>query len=255
MAAAVLKIDARRTKILEILDQEGRVTVAQLSQMLGATPVTIRSDLDALESSGYLDRIPGGAMPKTRMQPQMPGIRNLPQKQVIAAAAAEAIHDGDTLFMNSGTTTREVALALKKHRNLSVVTNSIAVASELSGTPTFRVILLGGEVNAQYGFTCGGDAQEQMRKYKADYAILSLDGVSAEDGLTTYHADEAIIDRIMAERSKQTIIVADHSKIGYGGFSMIGPLTETQILITDSGADPQVLEAIREAHMQVICAD
>lgn len=255
MAAAGLKIDARRTKILEILEREGRVTVARLSQMLGATPVTIRSDLGALETSGYLDRIPGGAMLKTRIQAQRLGVRNLLQKQAIAAAAAAVIHDGDTLFLNSGTTTREVALALKKHRNLNIVTNSVAVASELSSMPSFRVILLGGEFNEQYGFTCGGDAQEQMQKYKADYSILSPDGVSPEDGITTYHADEAIIDQIMAARSKQTIVVADHSKVGYGGFSKIGPLSETQILITNSGADAEILEAIRAAHVQVICAE
>lgn len=254
MAAAGLKLDARRAKILEILEQEGRVSVTRLSQMLGATPVTIRSDLDALESSGSLERIPGGAMPKARTQAQLSYVRNLPQKQAIAAAAAAVIHDGDTLFINSGTTTLEVALALKQRRNLNIVTNSIAIASELSGTPTFRVILLGGEVNEQYGFTCGGDAQEQLRKYKADYAILSPDGVSPEDGVTTYHADEAIIDQIMAARSKQTMIVADHSKVGYGGFSMVVPLVETQILITDSGADVQILDALRAAHMQVICA-
>ena len=254
MASAGLKIDTRRKKILELLEREGKVTVAGLSAELGATVVTIRSDLSALEENGYLERIPGGALLKAHLRPQMSGGVNLPEKQAIAAATAGLIRDGDTLFINSGTTTREVALALKQHRNLNVVTNSVAVASELSGIPTFRVILLGGELNSQYLFTCGGDAQEQLQKYQADYAILSLDGVSVENGITTYHADEAIIDRMMVERAQKTLIVADHTKLGHAGFSLICPLQQVHTLLTDTCCNPETLEAIREQKVRVITA-
>ena len=255
MAANSLKIDARRRQILELLERDGRVSVAQLSQLFGTTPVTIRSDLDALEENGYLERIQGGAIRKLRMQPQLPAGSRLLEKRAIAAAAAARIHDGDTLFLNSGTTTREVALALRQHRGLNIVTNSVSVASELSGIPTFRVILLGGELNTQYLFTCGGDAQEQLQKYQADYAILSLDGVSVEHGITTYHADEAIIDRLMVERAHRTLIVADHTKMGHAGFSLICPLQQVHTLITDDACDPAVAEAIRATPVQIVLAE
>lgn len=254
MASEALKIDARRQQILELLARDGKVSVAQLSEAFGTTPVTIRSDLDALERTGYLERVQGGAIVKTRVAAQATSIVNLKEKQAIATAAAAQIHDGDTLFINSGTTTREVAVALKRHRNLNVVTNSIAVASELSGIPTFRVILLGGELNAQYAFTCGGDAQEQLLKYQADCAILSLDGISAESGITTYHADEAIIDRMMVERAQKTLIVAIHTKMGRAGFSHISPLQQVHTVITDAGCDPARLEEIRAAQVRVILA-
>lgn len=254
MASAGLKIDVRRKKILELLDRDGKVSVAQLSELLGATAVTIRSDLNALEESGYLERVSGGAILNTQLRPQTISGSNLPEKQAIASAVARDIHDGDRLFINSGTTTREVALALKQHRNLNVVTNSVAVASELSGIPTFRVILLGGELNTQYLFTCGGDAQEQLQKYQADYAILSLDGVSVENGITTYHADEAIIDRMMVEKAKKTLIVADHTKIGHAGFSLICPLQQVHTLFTDMHCDPEILEAIRSQEIHVVTA-
>ena len=203
MAPSGLKIDTRRKQILELLERDGRVSVTRLSQELGATAVTIRSDLSALERDGYLERIQGGAIRKMRIQPQRPVGSNLPEKQAIAAVTARIIQNGDTLFLNSGTTTHQLAMALKEHRNLNVVTNSVAVAAELSAIATFHVILLGGELDPQYLYTSGGDAQEQLRKYQADYAILSLDGVSVENGITTYHADEAIIDRMMVEQAKK----------------------------------------------------
>jgi DeoR/GlpR family transcriptional regulator of sugar metabolism len=244
MAPSGLKIDTRRKRILELLERDGRVSVTRLSEELGATAVTIRSDLNALERNGYLERIQGGAIRKMRIQPQRPVGTNLPEKQAIAAATAKIIQNGDTLFLNSGTTTHQLAIALKEHRNLNVVTNSVAVAAELSTIATFRVILLGGELDPQYLYTCGGDAQEQLQKYQADYAILSLDGVSAESGITTYHADEAIIDKMMVEKAKKTLIVADHTKIGYAGFSLICPLHQVDTVITDDQCDPDIVQSI-----------
>ena len=248
MAPSGLKIDTRRKQILELLERDGRVSVTRLSQELGATAVTIRSDLSALERDGYLERIQGGAIRKMRIQPQRPVGSNLPEKQAIAAVTARIIQNGDTLFLNSGTTTHQLAMALKEHRNLNVVTNSVAVAAELSAIATFHVILLGGELDPQYLYTSGGDAQEQLRKYQADYAILSLDGVSVENGITTYHADEAIIDRMMVEQAKKTLIIADHTKIGHAGFSQ-----QVDTVITDDRCDQAIIEPIA-AQASVITA-
>lgn len=253
--AAGLKIDARRKRIQELLEQQGQVNVAQLSASLGATMATIRSDLRALEEEGYAERIQGGAILKTRFQPPAAEPVRLAEKRAIAQAVAEVIQNGDTLLINAGTTTREIALALKKHRGLNIVTNSIAVAMELSGLPTMRVVLLGGELNTQYAFTCGGDAQEQLRKYQADYTILSLDGVSAEGGVTTYHADEAIIDRLMVERAEKTLVAADHTKLGRAGFSIICPLERIHMLVTDSGCEPELAERLRGGGIRVLCAE
>lgn len=252
MPTTGLKIDARRRHIRELLERTGQVSVSQLSAELGTTAVTIRSDLAALEQEGTARRIPGGAVLSARLAPAVAGGGNREEKQAIARAAAELIQNGDTLFLNAGTTTREVALALRNHRNLNVVTNSLAVATELSGLPTFRVILLGGELNTQYAFTCGGDAQEQLEKYQADYAILSLDGVSPERGITTYHADEAIIDRLMVERASKTLVAADHTKLGRAGFSLICPLEQVHTLVTDSGCDPSQAELIRKTGVRVL---
>lgn len=135
-------------------------------------------------------------------------------------------------------------MELKKHKNLSVVTNSISVAIELGAHPTFRVLLLGGDINAQYSFTYGTDAQEQLKKYRADYAILSMDGI-CPNGITTYHAEEARMDLLMIERSKQTIIAAESRKNWPGGLFPCLRRSHVDCLVTDSGADPAIAAKLR----------
>ena len=253
MANGPLKIDARRQEILAILAREGKVSVSRLSERFDTTPVTIRSDLSALELAGRLERVQGGAIPKAGARADQP-VAQAAEKQAIGEKTAALIREGDTLFINSGTTTRAVAAALKGHRNLNIVTNSVAVASELTGVNDFRVILLGGEMNVRYAFTCGGDAQEQLMKYQADYAILSVDGVSGENGITTYHGEEAIIDRLMMERAQKTVIPAVNTKIGRTGFSHIAALDQVYAVVTEEGCDAAGMEEIQAAGVKVILA-
>ena len=247
--AGELKIDVRRKKILEILRRDGQVRVAHLSETLGATVVTIRSDLDALEQDGYLERTQGGAIQTMKnyynLEFQRRKQEHMENKNAIAAAAAGLVRDGDTLFLNSGTTTYFAAVELKQRKNLNVVTNSISVAVELGGLPTFRVILLGGDISAQYSFTYGEDVKEQISRYRANWAILSVDGIQPGAGITTYHAEESVIDRIMMERAQTPIIVADSSKLGRESFSRISALTAQTILITDQNANPDITAQIR----------
>ena len=238
MAGRKLRINARRDMIMELLESQGRVSVAQLSKEFSTTEVTIRNDLSSMEKDGLLMRVQGGAV----MIPKSPeadaldvNIPNLEQKKVIAKAVADLIRDGDTLFVNCGSTTQCVAEALKCRKNLNVVTNSIPVATILADVPTIRVLLLGGEMNAQYGFTYGANAQEQLGQYQAGWAILSVDGVSIPGGITTYHAEEAILDRMMIDGAAHALIVADSTKMGRTGFSRICECDEKLTVITNGG--------------------
>ncbi len=259
MAAGKLKIDIRRQAILQELNENGRVFVTELSQKLGATPVTIRTDLDTLAMEGRLERIQGGAIsvnPKGNHQ-NGEDARNIvcwEEKKAIAQEVAARIQDGDTLFINSGTTSLAVAQALSKKRRLNVVTNSLAVAGCLARVKTIRVILLGGEYNTDYAFTYGGDAMEQLQRYQSEWSILSVDGVDSAEGLTTYHAEEALIDKMMMSRAHRVIIVADHRKIGKAGFSRIQEVNERLCLITDSGCDQSVLSQLEQTGMNVCIA-
>lgn len=250
------RIDIRRKKILALLEREGQVRVSRLSDLLDTTVVTIRSDLDALEKEGYLERVQGGAVLTANnfynLDFQARKQKNVEYKKAIAAATAELVQDGETLMLNSGTTTYFTAVELKKRKNLNIVTNSISVAVELGAVPGFRVILLGGEINAQYAFLYGADAQEQLGRYKADKAILSLDGVSQAYGLTTYHAEEAVIDRCMMERARQTLVVADYSKFGHESFSFVATAEQADVWVTNDCVNDPDSETLIKCGMQVI---
>lgn len=252
-----LKIDIRRNKILQQLRTEGIVSVSQLSEMLDATTVTIRSDLTALEEEGYLVRVQGGAV-----LPSKAGAVRIPrdihiscqkEKEAIAVTVAGLISDGSTLFINSGTTTECIAHALRNKSNLNVVTNSLAVATCLGDTPSIRVVLLGGEINAQYGFTYGGDAQEQLSRYQADWVILSCEGISQPNGITTRHVEESVIDRLMMSSAKQVLLAADHRKLGHVGFAQVCQC-KALTLVTDTRADKEELHALSDCGIRIIQA-
>lgn len=228
------KIVQRRNAILDVLHKEKKVYIADLSERLGASLVTIRTDLDALASEGQLVRMAGGAiLPASSNEQSHRLIENYEQKQEIAQSVATLVQDGDTLFLNSGTTTLLVAEALKNKRNLSVVTNSLSVATTLGAIPSFRVILLGGAINTQYSFTYGADTQEHLNRFGADWAVLSVDGVSESGEISTCHAEEAIIDRIMIARAKKVLIVADNTKIGRTGFSYVSRCDDKIKILTN----------------------
>ena len=256
MSVEKLKIDARRGKIIDILNRSGQVRISQLSKQLNATPVTIRSDLNALERDGYLERVQGGAVQTALNCFNREFLRkkheNAAAKKRIAKAAASLIHDGDTVLINSGTTTYFTAVELKNKRNLRIVTNSLTVALELGSMPTFNVILLGGEINSHDSFTYGNDVVEQLKRYRANYAILSIDGVCDSGRVTTLHAEEALVDRTMIERANETIIVADGEKLGREGFTHVCDLSEGNRLVTEKGMNPQFIKKMREKNIRVV---
>ena len=249
------KLDARRERILELLNQTGKVRVQTLSKKLGASEVTIRNDLSILEKNGYLERVPGGAVQTMKnyynMNLQQRRNENVAAKQAIASMTSTLINDGDTLFLNSGTTTYFTALDLKRFKNLKIVTNSISVAMELADVPTHHVILLGGMVNPRYSFTHGVDVLNELRRYKADKAILSVDGVCSL-GVTTYHSEEAEVSKMMLERARVGIIVADHTKIGRESFLLISELTAGHYLVTNQCEASELISEIREMGITVL---
>jgi len=251
-----LKIDKRRKLITEFIAQKGEVRVSELSEKFGTTGVTIRSDLAALEDSGYLKRVPGGAIHNVNnffnLNFFQRNQHNAEFKFEVGKTVSELVHDRETLFINSGATTYYTAVALKKHKNLCIVTNSISIAVELGAHQNFRVILLGGKLNPQYAFTYGADAIEQLRKYKADVTILSIDGIHPEARFTTYHTEEAVIDREMISRSRRCIIASDYKKIGHESFYRVDDVPDSATVVTNKCIDPDVLSKFRSKGFNIV---
>lgn len=251
-----ISIDDRRKKILELLDKTGKVKVSELSRIFNISEVTIRLDLTELEKGNLLERIHGGAVSTNKAYYNLNFDERIKkyedEKREIAKAAASLVEDHDTILINSGTTTFFIAQELKRLKSLTVVTNSLIVAQELAQIQNFNVILLGGNFNNQYQFTYGDDAVRQIQKYKTDKLILSVDGVSADFGLTTHHHQEAEVNRMMMERVNQVVIVADYSKIGRENFATISSLENVDMLITNSNANADELNNIKTKGIHVV---
>ncbi|RCX19979.1 DeoR family transcriptional regulator [Anaerobacterium chartisolvens] len=250
-----MSVDDRRKKILELLNREGKVKVVDLSRLFGISEVTIRNDLSELENTGVLERVHGGAVSTGKAYYNMSFHdrmkTNEDEKRKIAIEVASLISDGDTVMINSGTTTLFTVQELKGLKNLTIVTNSLSVAEEIGHFSNIHVILLGGNFNPQYQFTYGDDTINQLKRYKADKLILAADGVSVEEGITTYHHLEVEVNRQMIARVNKTIVVVDYTKIGRAGFARIDSLDSIDLLVSNQNSNQNEIALIREKGIEI----
>lgn len=246
----------RKNKILELLKKNGSVKVTELSSLFNISEVSVRNYLDDMEKKGLLSRVHGGAIssykPYYSMNMSQRMETNQLKKKRIAEMAAQMVKPNDTIMLNSGTTTLLVFRALPSDYNLNIVTNSIAIALEASDNPNFNVILAGGAVNTKYQFTFGFDAAAQLKNYHADKLILSVDGIDAENGFTTYYDKEAYIDQIMIEQSKICIVVADTSKFERTAFSKISAPTIADYIVTNDSLDKKIYAQFKKMDIDIV---
>lgn len=251
-----MDIEERRRTILEILNTKEKVRVNELAKLFATSEVTIRCDLTELENEGLLERVHGGAVGTYKtyvnMSFQERAKTRESEKRTIAQYAASLISDGDTVSMNSGSTIYYVAQELSGKKSLSVVTNSILNLQQIDFKRNQRVILLGGNFDEQNQFTYGDDALQQLCRYRTDKFIMSVDGISLEEGITTYSYLEAEVNRRMMERAKTTIVVCDYTKIGRSSFSFISKVENAGLVITNKEADEEEIRRIRETGVNVV---
>lgn len=248
--------EQRKQKILDILKEQDSVRVSSLSRLFGVSEVTVRSYLEDLEKKGLLSRVHGGAVSSYKPYYSMNLNQRLETNQHAKVAIAEKvsalIQPNDTVMLNAGTTTLLVFRKFPADYNLSIVTNSISIALEAAGNPNYSVILVGGSVNTKYQFTYGNDAVRQLKKYHADKLILSVDGISAEQGFSTYYNQEATVDMAMLEQSDCCIIAADHSKFGHSAFAKISDLSVADYIVTGGQISSELAEILEEKGVTVL---
>ena len=221
---------SRANRIMEQLRRSGMVQAAQISQLLQVSLVTIRKDLQRMENEGLLRRTHGGAVLLSAETTQEPRFAAMER---IAERVAQEIRAGDCVIMNAGNTTLLTARKLRSRKNITIITNSVAIARELVNRRGIRLIFLGGEVNGDAVFTYGYDALTQLEQYKANKLILSSSGISCAAGLTTRHMEAADLMRKMIDRTQTVIAVADDTKIGFESFSHVGDLHAVDMLVTN----------------------
>jgi DeoR family transcriptional regulator, aga operon transcriptional repressor len=247
--------EERRRAIVEMLQQEGRVLVRDLSKRFHTSLITIRKDLEFLHHQGQLERTHGGALPvKTGAlmdsSLQEKERHHHKEKLRIAAAAVQMIAKGQVIILDSGTTTTALARACRHLKNLTIITNATNIAAELADSQV-EVILTGGVLRRNSYSLVGPLAEESLRKLSADLLFLAVDGFDVRYGLTTPNLLEARVNRAMAESARRTIVVCDSSKFGRRSLSLILPTSAVHETITDKNIPARDLKALREAEIEV----
>lgn len=248
----------RHQQILARARAEGRVDVTALADELDVTPETIRRDLTALERHGLVRRVHGGAIPVERLGFE-PGIADREgllagEKERIAKAALDELPDGGAVIFDAGTTTVRLAELLPTDRELTVVTHALPVATVLATRPGITLHLVGGTVRGRTLAAVGTWAVRALADIHADVAFVGTNGLSVEHGLTTPDLAEATVKRALVTNARRTVVLADHTKLGRVDFAHVVPLSAVDTLVTDTGAEPELVDEIEAAGTRVVRA-
>lgn len=251
----------RLSALLELLVADGKIDVETSAEHFSVSAATIRRDLDYLADQQLLSRTHGGAVPNTTsydLPLRYKAVDHGEAKARIAQRAVEMLWPGCTVSLNGGTTTVEVARAIpgsvSLHHGVTVVTNAINIATELTVRPFIKIMVCGGVARPQSYELVGAMASETLSQLTPDICFLGATGLDPVAGITTYDEAEAAINRVMVQQAKRTVVVIDSSKLGTVGFSRICHVHEVNTVLTDSDAAPTMIETLRAAGVEVILA-
>ncbi len=246
----------RRQNILKILQKNNSVSVKELSQQFDVSRATIRNDLSDLEKKGLIKRTYGGAILdkefgsvqeyETRM------VDNIEKKSRIGKKAASLVEDKSTLMIDTGTTTLQAVKALDFNKDLTVITDSLPINRLLMNETGMEIFLLGGKISRTNQHAYGELAEENLKKFRARLSILGIMGVHPEQGFTEAERPAANIKKGMLESSQKSIVIADSTKFSTVSLVPVAGFKEVDVLITDSGADEEILADIEESGVNVI---
>lgn len=247
----------RRERIIEIVENKGKVFVNELiKNFKGVSPASLRRDLRILESQGIIERSYGYVQLTKRDLP-IPSLErkmkiNVEEKKRIAKAILELIEEGDTLFLDTGSTLVYIAKELRVLKGIMVITNSIPVIKELERSPYIKIIGIGGVYQFNEQCFVGSTAEEYVSRYKVDKAIIGADGFSFEEGVTSHDPENAGVTKLMVENAGTVIVAADYTKIGVRGVVPIAPIEEIDIVVTNKELEPEKVSMLESNGIKVI---
>jgi DeoR/GlpR family transcriptional regulator of sugar metabolism len=254
--------EERLLRIVELVNRRGKCTVAELTDALGVSPVTVRRDLERLEEKKLLLRTHGGAMVWQDSLWEGAHERSFSEKkeefaeekEKIAEAAAALVQEGEAVLLTPGTTNTLLAAKLARRKGLTIVTNASNLVSHLGGQTDNEFILIGGNLRPKSYALVGPLAEQALSNLRVDKLFLGVDGLDIEHGLTTPNLAEASVNRRMMAVAKMVIVVADHSKFRRVTFSHIAPLKEVHAIVTDRQPSAAETNKIREFGISLILA-
>jgi DeoR/GlpR family transcriptional regulator of sugar metabolism len=244
-----LYLEERRREIIKRVNQDGRVSVAELSQQFGVSEVTIRSDLQALAERNR------GAVPLTgsllELSLALRRQRQVQEKRRIGAVGAALVTNGDAIFLDSSSTALAIAQHFKNHRHLTIVTNSLAVAQEMLNAPGVTVVMPGGTLRRETASLIGINDLEMLRQFNIQKGFFGAHGLNIPEGLTDVSAGEADVKRPLVALCRQVIAVLDATKWGRVGLASFARLDELDCVITDAQAPSDLVQQVRSWGVEV----
>jgi DeoR family transcriptional regulator of aga operon len=249
-------LEERRQHILSIIRQEGRVLVSEVSDALDISRITIRKDLDELESKGLVQRTHGGALAPQKGALLDPSLeekqhQQFKEKRRIAEAAITLVKEEQCVLLDSGSTTTAVARALRAFSRLTIVTNAVNIAGELADTD-FEVILTGGTLRRNSFSLVGPLAEDVLKEIHADILFLGVDGFDAKIGLTTPNFLESRVNRAMIKAARRVVAVCDSTKFTRRSLAIIAPPSAVHTVITDTMLPKEDEETLRNAGIELM---
>ncbi len=246
----------RQASIENYLRKEGYAQVEELSRLLDVSPITIRRDLDLLEKTGLVERSHGGARFRNFLHRESlyeeKGRAHQEEKAAIGQKIASLIQPGETIFINSGSTTRYVAAALRDRKDIRIITNNITILQVLGAGDGPEVILPGGFYRHQSQCLVGEETLEFLRRVFVDRAVIGTDGLSLENGLTSPVAQEAAVTRTMVEQCQGEVIVgADSSKMGRISHFKTVELGRVDLVVTDGFLDASLRAGLERIGVKI----
>lgn len=249
--------EERKTLIIEYINRRKKATVQELCDSFSVSSATIRNDLRELEKTKQILRTHGGAIlpAKAGFEPlaNEKGVQNLEAKRSIADCALGMIDSGDTIILDTGSTTIELAKILFKKSNITVVTNDLAIAMILEDHPTAQIILVGGKVRKQFHSTVGTYGKDILRGLSVDKAFMGANSFSLEKGASTPDLQQAEMKSQMIAISTKVVLLIDRTKFGRNSFVQFGPIDSIGCLVTDSIAEMDRL-MLEERGIEIVVA-
>tara|TARA_R110002020_G_scaffold27424_7_gene88361 strand:+ start:71 stop:835 length:765 start_codon:yes stop_codon:yes gene_type:complete len=250
-------LSKRHAEIMRMLTDEGTVTISDLAARLGVSLETVRRDVRPLTDSGAVLKIHGavglaGQVGEAPFQRRMR--ENADAKRRIAREMAQLIHDGESVMLDTGTTTSFVARELLGHRRLTVVTNSSDIARTLATVNGNKVYMAGGELRSDSGAAFGVSAIEFIAKFSVAHAIISAGAIDAGSGVMDFDLEEAEFARMMLSRGAQSYVVTDHTKFGRRGLVSVAGFDAIGHLVTDAPVGEDLAEVLERHQTRLIVA-
>lgn len=245
----------RRQKIIDLIHQDKRVLVSDLSKMFDVTEETIRRDLEKLEKEGILSRTYGGAVLNRHTNEDLPyttrNTINMDMKREIALKAMDLINDGDTLMVDPSSTSFEFMKTLNNKNNLTVITNSINILHEFASS-ALNIISTGGSLRSRSLSLVGPTAHDTVQKYNVDTAVIGCKGLSFDKGISDSNEPECELKKYMLSHADRIILLADHTKFDKTAFVKLADLEQIDYLITDRKPSAEWLELLGRKNIEVV---